>query len=119
MSADQYSNSQKLILWIAYILQILVLPAVFGAAINALKLRQYRRSPVVEDAEHQGESVLFVSHHQWLLRTFLVFMFLIAVAVGTLYYGVGYVVGFGAILWWLYRMARGIIGYAENKPMPV
>lgn len=116
MNTDhQYGNSSKLILWVTYVLQLLVVPAVFGAVINALQLRHYRNL----DVKPNATDTLVVSHHQWLLRTFLITLFFIAMAAGTLYYGVGYLVGTGVVVWWIYRMVRGLISCAENKPMPV
>jgi hypothetical protein len=38
---------------------------------------------------------------------------------GAAYWGMGYLLGMGAVVWWIYRMLRGIISYAANKPMPV
>jgi len=42
-----------------------------------------------------------------------------AAGYGTAYRGVGYVLGIGAIVWWIYRMLRGIIAYVANKHLPV
>jgi uncharacterized membrane protein len=119
METSRDEKSQQRLVWIVYVLHILVFPAALGALINALKLREYGKSPSTEDTQVGDSTKFFVSHHQWLLRTFLVSLFFLAIGLGTLYYGVGYIVGIGAVIWWIYRMVRGIIGYAEKKPMPV
>lgn len=119
METGRDEKSQQRLVWIAYVLHILVFPAALGALINVFKLREYGKSSSTEGIQVGDSNKLFVSHHQWLLRTFLVSLFFLAIGVGTLYYGVGYLVGMGAVIWWIYRMVRGIIGYAEKKPMPV
>lgn len=112
---SEHPHTQKTILWIAYLLHALVLPAVIGLAINLIKLREYKRDAA---AEQDGMTALLVSHHQWLLKTFLITVVALMVAIGNAYYGVGYLIGLGALLWWVYRIARGIIYMAEGKPLP-
>jgi uncharacterized membrane protein len=119
MDTDHYGKSQGLTLWIAYALHILLFPAALGALINAVKIREYRKPTTTEDVQHRDYAKLLASHHLWLLRTFLISLFFMAMALGTLYYGVGYLLGIGAVIWWIYRMVRGVIGYVEKKPMPV
>ncbi len=119
MDTDNYDRSQRLILWTAYILHVLLIPAALGALVNALKIREYGKASASKDLKHRDSAKLLVTHHQWLLRTFLISLFFIAMGAGTAYYGVGYLLGLGTAVWWIYRMVRGIIGYAERKPMPV
>ena len=119
MNTDRYEKSQRAILWVTYILHILLFPAALGAIINAVKIREYRKPAMAEDKEHQESNNVLMSHHQWLLRTFLISLFFMAMGYGTMYYGVGYILGIGAVVWWIYRMIRGLIGCAEKRPMPV
>jgi uncharacterized membrane protein len=58
------------------------------------------------------------SHHRWLIRTFwwnlawaIVFGLLTLVLIG--YLGL-----IGLVIWWYYRMIRGLIDYSNGKPMP-
>ena len=119
MKTDHYDAWQRLILGVSYVLHILLVPAIVGLAINVLKIREYAKPVTTENLRHRDAARLFASHHQWLLRTFLISMFLMAAGYGTAYWGVGYVVGIGAAVWWIYRMLRGIVSFAANKPMPV
>lgn len=58
------------------------------------------------------------SHHRWLIRTFWwtllwgVIFGLLAIVL------VGFVGLFGLLIWWIYRVVRGLIDYSNNKPMP-
>ena len=119
MTTDHYDKSQRLILWVTYVLHILLFPAALGAIINAFKIREYGKTTDVGDVQHQSSTLLLKTHHQWLLRTFLISLLFMAMGYGTMYYGVGYILGIGAVLWWIYRMVRGLIGCIERKPMPV
>ena len=120
MDTDRPINIQRLIVLLTYGLHLLLIPAALGALVNALKIRDLR------PAESDGEAVpadrdttFLLSHHRWLLRTFLISLFFAAMGSGTMYYGVGYALLIGALLWWIYRMVRGLVRYAEHKPMPV
>ena len=119
MKSDHYAAGQRIILGIAYALHILLIPAILGVAINMLKIREYHKPAVSESTRHREIAGRLETHHVWLLRTFLISLFFMAAGYGTAYWGVGYLLGIGAVIWWVYRMVRGIIGYAADKPMPV
>jgi len=119
MNTDRYDKSQRAILWITYILHILLFPAAVGAIINAVKIREYGKPATTEDSQREDSTKVLKTHHQWLLRTFLISLFFLAMGYGTMYYGVGYILAIGAVVWWIYRMIRGLIGCAEKRPMPV
>ena len=120
MNSARYVRTQRLIVLLTYCLHILLVPAALGALVNAVKIRQYRAATTDDANAGAGPATLFfLSHHQWLLRTFLIALFFAAMGSGTLYYGVGYAVLICVLLWWIYRMLRGLVRYAENKPMPV
>lgn len=120
MNTDRDTRNQRLIVLLTYGLHILLVPAALGALVNALKIREFR-SIAADDGSGpaSGATTFLMSHHQWLLRTFLISLFFMAMGAGLLYYGVGYILLIGALLWWIYRMLRGLVRYAENKPMPV
>ena len=119
MKTDHYAAWQRLIVGLAYVLHILLIPAVLGAIINVLKIREYDKPATSQDSEQQSDAKLFESHHKWLLNTFLIALFFMAAGYGTMYWGVGYALIIGAAAWWIYRMIRGIVTFATNKPMPV
>jgi uncharacterized membrane protein len=119
MKADHYYARQRFILGITYVLHILLIPAILGAIINALKIREYDKASTTQDSRQRYAAKLFESHHKWLLNTFLIALFFMAAGYGTMYWGVGYALIIGAAAWWIYRMLRGIATFAANKPMPI
>jgi len=119
MKTDSYDAKQRGWVWLTYVLHILLVPAAVAAVINALKIREYAQPAARDNVQHRDLTGVLATHHQWLLRTFLISLFFLAMGYGTIYYGVGYLLGIGAVIWWLYRMVRGVVMYAENKPMPV
>ena len=119
MKTDHYEGWQRFILGVAYVLHILLVPAVVGLLINVLKIREYAKPATVHNPRHRDAAKLFQSHHKWLQNTLLISLFFMAAGYGTAYWGVGYGLGIGAAVWWLYRMVRGLVGFAANRPMPV
>ena len=119
MKTEHYATKQRLIVGLAYVLHILLIPAVLGAIINALKIHEYDRLPSSQDAGRRDAAKFYESHHKWLLNSFMIALFFMAAGYGTMYYGVGYALVIGAAAWWVYRMVRGIVLFAANKPMPV
>ena len=119
MKSDHYAARQRMIVGLAYVLYVLLVPAILGAIINKLKIREYDKSLTSQDGGRREAVKLFESHHKWLLNTFIITLFFIAAGYGTMYYGVGYALLIGAAAWWIYRMLRGIVMFAANKPMPV
>ena len=119
MKSDHYVARQRLIAGLAYVLYALLIPAIIGAIINVLKIREYGKSGTSQDEGQRKAAKFFASHHKWLLNTFIIALFFMAAGYGTMYYGVGYALLIGATAWWIYRMLRGIVTFAANKPMPV
>ena len=119
MKSDHYAAGQRLIVGLAYVLHILLIPAILAAIINVLKIREYDKPASSQDGGQRDAAKLFESHHKWLLNTFIIALFFTAAGYGTMYYGVGYALVIGAAVWWMYRILRGIVTFAANKPMPV
>jgi len=119
MKSDHYAAGQRLIVGLAYVLHILLIPAILAAIINVLKIREYDKPTPSQDGGRRDAAKLFESHHKWLLNTFIIALFFMAAGYGTMYYGVGYALVIGAAVWWMYRILRGIVTFAANKPMPV
>jgi len=119
MKSDHYAARQRLMAGLAYVLHVLLIPAILGAIINVLKIREYDKPTPSQDGGQRDVAKLFESHHKWLLNTFIITLFFMAAGYGTMYYGVGYALVIGATVWWIYRMLRGIVTFAANKPMPV
>jgi uncharacterized membrane protein len=119
MKTDHYAARQRLIVGLAYVLHILLIPAALAAIIDVLKIREYDKLAPSPDGGQREVANFFESHHKWLLNTFLIALFFMAAGYGTMYWGVGYALVIGAAAWWIYRMLRGIVTFAANKPMPV
>jgi len=105
-------------LWFVYFLYLLVIPAIAGVIINYVEIRKYKSIKSDPGAKEDPSLRFFHSHHQWLLRTFITTFVLALVAIGTSYYGAGFIIGGLAILWWIYRIGRGVINLTSHKPMP-
>ncbi|HEY0974009.1 MAG TPA: hypothetical protein VGE57_05910 [Solimonas sp.] len=101
---------ERTTLLVAYVLDALApftgfLAAVISVIISHIKVGETRNE-------------FIRSHHQWLIRTFwwtlvwgVVFGLLAIVLVG-------FVGLFGLLIWWIYRVIKGLIDYSNNRPMP-
>jgi len=134
---EEYLKSQKRVLWLAYVLNLLLAPALVGIVINltslyvllvpallgfalsASKLIQYRRMATDRYAAMANDVNIYWGHHLWLFRTFIITIVLSMAAMGTVYYGYGYVIAAGAVVWWMYRMVRGIASLFSFHMVPV
>lgn len=108
-------RSELKLLWLTYLLHGLVVTAWIGALINHAKTEKTTRPA---NKEHDPAMPMLLSHHQWLLRTAIGAAFLTMVSMGTLYSGMGYAVAIGTVLWWVYRMGRGILALMKQEPLP-
>jgi len=116
---DEFLESQKHILWSTYILYILLFPAILGFFINLIMLYKYRRFSIENDAPPADLVAMFWGHHLWLFRTFIITVCFGMAAIGTIYYGVGYIMAVGVVIWWFYRIVRGVKALFEFHPVPV
>ena len=112
------NNTHTKLLWLAYILHVLIVFAPIGLIINFIKVREYKR--LLNQGDHrQAEALEFAyTHHHWLMVSFISSMIFGMIAIGTAYFAIGLVIGVGVLLWWAYRMARGVIMLVEGKAMP-
>ena len=103
------SEIERNVLLVTYVLYGLAffsgISAIAGVIINHVKIADRRDG-------------IAWTHHRWLMRTFwfsvlwaLVCLVLSSVAIGLL----GYVVLW---IWGLYRVIRGVLAFAEHRPMP-
>lgn len=109
---------QSLMLWVIYCLYLLTLPSIIGAFISWLEVRKTEKQLAEHNTPMDEASQIIDSHHHWLIRTFVICLVLSMCAIGTTYYGVGYVVGLATILWWYFRVIKGMVRLYENRPMP-
>lgn len=116
---NEHPASQRRALWTAYVLYLLLFTAPVGFIVNLLRLRDFKRLPDAEQATLPEALGVIRSHHEWLMRTFIVTVVLAMIGLGLLYYAVGYLVWGIAALWWIYRLARGVVSLIGTRPMPV
>lgn len=102
-------HSERNVLLIVYVLYGLgcffFVTAIAGVIINHIKMGELERGDLW-------------SHHRWLMRTFwfTVLWSLVCLALTPFVIGL---IGYGVLwLWCLYRLVRGILAFAERRPMP-
>lgn len=104
-------------LWLTYLLYALLITAPVGILLSVIKSLQYRR--LLKQGERDSAEVeLLLNHYTWLNRTALVTAVLVMTGVGTAYYFFGYLFGIAAVMWWLYRIGRGVVALIEYKAPP-
>ncbi len=111
-------RSETFILWSTYLLYLLFAPALLGFGVNYLVSKNHAKLSRQLTARNESSDEI-LSHHQWLMRTFIFVSAFIMAGIGTMYYGVGYVVVPAAIVWWYYRVIKGMIAFANHRCMPV
>lgn len=106
-------------LWLTYLLYAPIVTAPLGALLSIAKTIQYRRLLKLGQAPDIHEMELLASHYEWLNRTALVAVVLGMMALGTAYYFVGFIFAALALLWWCYRIGRGVMALYGYKSPPV
>lgn len=105
--------------WLTYVLHMLIITAPIAALINALYIRESKRH-WCEPGAQQNEALLYVtSHHQWMLTTFIAVLLMMMVTVGTIAYGFGALVAVAAMIWWLYRVIKGVAELVRHRALPL
>lgn len=115
---DDVAWSEVIILSFIYALYVLFVTAPIGAVISGIKVYRFKRLAERQDSEISHEQILAATHHEWLVRSFITMVVLLMVALGTVVYMVGYAVFWGAVIWWFYRLFRGIAALISHKEMP-
>ncbi len=107
------------LLWLTYLSYLLVIPSVLGLIVNVYESKALRRLADQEGTEKAEVAKMLWSHHEWLRRTFVMFVVFGMMAVGTAYYGFGLVLGAGVVAWWIYRVVRGMVALSATHTLPV
>lgn len=105
--------------WLTYLLYALFFTAPLGILLSIGKAIQYHHLLKQEQRADIKELELLVSHYDWLNRATLVTLLLVMMAVGTAYYFVGYLFAVAALVWWVYRLGRGVMALLEYKSAPI
>ncbi len=112
-------RSEKLVLIVTYFLYFMVVTAPIGLAINALRVRYFRRLGK-SIAQDRADSVATATeHHLWMMRTAAVVGIMLMVSVGTAYTLFGVLVFAATAVWGTYRIGKGIIALAEGQHLPI
>jgi uncharacterized membrane protein len=101
----QYRN----LVYVAYVLHFLGSMTIF-TSIAALVINYLKRREVPPP---------FDSHHRWMIRTFWWSLAWGIIGGVLTYIGIGYLILLGMVIWWFYRLVRGIITMADGRALPV
>ncbi len=116
-----FIEPQTVILWFTYWMHLLVIPCVIAFIINYFKSNQYKGRCVhghLSGNENGGPTELFASHHHWLMRSFCILFVLSMISLGTSYAGFGIILAVVTVVYWFYRITKGMFYLAAHKPMP-
>lgn len=103
---------------IVYASFILVVTAPIGFIISAIKVYRFKNMAKGSTAPINVDTLLMATHYEWLVRTFLSTAIAAMAAIGLSYYILGFIIGGFALMWWLYRLIRGIAALISYRPMP-
>jgi len=121
MSTLTYNSvkwSEVMLLSLVYALYIVVVTAPIGFVVSAVKVYRFKRMAERSAEPPSQEVVLIATHYEWLVRTFIFMAVLTMAAVGLAYYIVGYAIAGLAVVWWFYRLVRGVIALMAYRTMP-
>ena len=107
-----HERTEATLLWLTYILYALFFTAPVGALLSGYMIWHYKNA----DSDLQHELAFYATHYQWLFRTFLMTIILSMMALGTIFYFFGYAIAAATVVWWIYRIARGMWDLAESRP---
>ena len=110
-------KSSSAVLWTTYLLYLLFAPALVGFGINYFAYKAQVKLPKQFPVSNENKEII-LSHHQWLMRTFVFVSTFIMIGFGSMYYGVGYVIAIAAVIWWFYRVIKGMVAFANHRRMP-
>jgi len=109
LEESRRERTARLLTVTVYVLQLgmFVLPftPLIGAIINHVKIRECR-------------GLVYESHFRWQIRTFWwSFLWTVIGLVFVQMGPIGVLILAGVFIWYLYRVVRGFIGWAEERPM--
>ena len=108
--AAQASEGERTTLLVTYVLDVLAPITGFLAAIVSVIISH------IKVGETQNGFIR--NHHRWLIRTFWWnLLWCVVFGVLTIVF-VGYLGFVGLVIWWLYRVIRGLIAYSNGNLLP-
>lgn len=107
-AASGMTEPERTTLLIAYLLHAVAVvngvTAVIAVVINHLKVNE--------------AGSLARSHHRWLIQTFWWTLLWTVLATILAAVGIGVLIYLLVAIWWIYRIARGLLNFVDRKPMP-
>lgn len=103
-------RKEERVLWLAYGLYLVGVLIPFGVLLNLFEIWRYRRATGVK----QEGLLIAEQHHRWLLTTALTIFIATLISIGTFYYVVGAVVAIATVVWWIYRVVRGMLALSRH-----
>jgi len=112
------THTERLILGCCYVLYALLVTAPLGFLLSFYKMQHYKtmeKKGVTLDSE-----IKFIEEqHEWLSQTFVFTLLMLMAGLGTAVYFIGYIIVLFTIVWWFYRLFRGIFQFIDHKADPV
>lgn len=108
-------RNDHLLVWIAYACYASVVLMPIGALIS---LYEWRRDRNMALLPYQPR-LFAVAHHRWLGRTFVLGFIATMAAAGHFYYGIGILTLLVTMVWYGYRVVRGVIALVKREPPPL
>ncbi len=114
-----YRSAQKFALWLAYALHMFILPSLFGLIINYRKSKQYRGIEYEDDSEDTIPVGIFLTHHLWMMRSFATLLIFTVLGMAATIFDLEFNILIFTVVWWVYRIFRGMFSLCRNQPMPI
>ena len=112
---DKMHRSDHFMVWIAYVCYASVILMPIGALISLYEWRRDRKVALVP----YEPRYLALAHHRWLGRTFVLGFIATMAAAGHFFYGVGILTLLLTMLWYVYRLVRGVMALIKREPPPL
>ena len=114
-SLQGYLKAQTFTVWMTYMLYALLVTSVIGFVISIIKIQEYKRIAAGNDTQHAEAIAVFAEHQHWLNRTFVGIVIFAMVSMAWAGYGVGIGVAAIGVVWWVYRIVRGVLALTRHQ----
>ena len=119
MSTTTYADVKwSEVMFLSFVYALYLVTAPLGFIVSGYKVYRFKRSTEHGSGPPDQETVLMATHYEWLVRTFIFMAVLVMASVGLAYYIVGYAIAGLAVIWWFYRIIRGVTALMAHRIMP-
>lgn len=112
---DRPASARPALLWATYVGYLSVVLMPLALAVTAYQMWRHRRVQMIP----YEPGLLTLSHYRWLGRTAVLGGIAMMVAAGHFYYGVGIITTAAVLIWYFYRIVRGMVVLARLEPAPL